>query len=62
MVAFRICLKAEVDGDRSTGMNWDERKKNYLKRHAIHKCHMDAVTKLKNQKCGSMLNILSGTP
>jgi len=62
VVVCRICLEAEVQGDWSTGKNWGEWKIDYLKRHVTHRCHLDAVTKLKNLKHGYLLNFLRETP
>ncbi|XP_015264821.1 PREDICTED: uncharacterized protein LOC107108815 [Gekko japonicus] len=61
-IVCKICLKAEVDGNWSTRNKWGEWKIDYFKRHVNQKCHLDAVRKLRNQGCGSLLNFFRETP
>lgn len=58
-VICNVCEKAGAEGEFTNGKRWNEWKLDYLKRHVLHKTHLESVAKLGNINRGGILKMLT---
>uniref|UniRef100_A0A8C5P6F9 Uncharacterized protein n=1 Tax=Leptobrachium leishanense TaxID=445787 RepID=A0A8C5P6F9_9ANUR len=58
-VICNVCKKADAPGEFTNGKRWNEWKLDYLKRHLLHKTHLESVAKLVNISKGGILKMFT---